>query len=78
MCFILHILNLGIILVVEGLPHLITIHMYKHGIRASLVRQCGRPSVARGARFFAYSALIINFKGVFRKLKIVALEISVE
>ena len=29
-----------------------------------------------GARIFAYSALIINFKGVFMKLKIVALEIA--
>jgi len=28
--------------------------------------------------FFAYSALIINFKGVHMKLKIVALAISVE
>ena len=38
----------------------------------------GRPSAALGARFFAYSALIIGFKGVPMKLKIVALAISVE
>jgi len=30
------------------------------------------------ARFFAYSALITDFKGVPMKLKIVALEISVD
>ena len=30
------------------------------------------------ARFFAYSALIISFKGVHMKLKVVALAISVE
>jgi len=45
------------------------------------MRKHGRPScpsawIALG--FFAYSALIINFKGVHMKLKIVALAISVE
>jgi len=30
------------------------------------------------ARFFAYSALIISFKGLHMKLKVVALAISVE
>ena len=33
---------------------------------------------SRGARFFAYSSLIINFKGVLMKLIIVNLAISVE
>ena len=42
------------------------------------MRKPGRPSVALGARFFAYSSLIINFKGALMKLKIVALAISVE
>ena len=42
------------------------------------MRKCGRPSVALGAWFFAYNALIIGFKGVSMKLKIVALAISVE
>ena len=49
-----------------------------HGIRSFLVHKRGRPCVALGARFFAYSALIIGFKGVLLKLKIVALAISVE
>ena len=52
--------------------------LYNNGICTFLVHKRGRPSVALGARFFAYSALIINFKGVLMKLKIVALEIFVE
>ena len=51
---------------------------HKHGIHTSVERQCGRPSVARGARFFAYSTLIIGFKGVLMNLKIVVLAISEE
>ena len=43
-----------------------------------LVLKRGRPSVAKGARFFAYSKLIIDFKGVPMKLKIIALATSVE
>jgi len=38
----------------------------------------GRPSVALGDSFFDNNYLIINFKVVFMKLKIVALAISVE
>ena len=52
--------------------------LHKHGICASFVHQCSRPSNARGARFLAYSVLNINFKGVFMKLKLVALAISEE
>ena len=47
----------------------------KHGIRISFLYQRARPSVARGTRFFAFRAFIINFKGVLIKLKIVALAI---
>ena len=50
----------------------------KHGIRTFLVSKHGRPSIALGARFFAYSALIIDIKGKLMKLKIVALAISVK
>jgi len=45
------------------------------------MRKHGRPSVAlalKCTRFFAYSALIVDFKGVRMKLKIVGLPISVE
>ena len=42
------------------------------------MRKCGRHSVAQGARFFAYNSLIINFKGVLMKLKIIAFAISVD
>ena len=56
--------------------HISSLHI--HGIRTSFVRKCSRPSVAQGAQFFAYSLLIINFKGVLMKSKIVALAISVE
>ena len=45
------------------------------------MRKHGRPSVALAlvcTRFFANSALIIDFKGVSMKLKIVALAIFVE
>ena len=48
------------------------------GIRTFLVRKRGRPNVALALVFFAYSVLIIDFKGVPMKLKIVALAISVE
>ena len=51
--------------------------LYKHGIRTFFVRKRARPGVALGTRFFAYSVLIISFKGVPIKLKIVALAISV-
>ena len=47
---------------------------YKQEIRASFVHQSGWPSIAQGTRFFAYSVLIINFKGVLLTLKIIALE----
>jgi len=52
--------------------------LFKHGIHTFLVRKHCRPSVALGPRFIAYSVLIIDFKGVLKKLKIVALAISVE
>jgi len=55
----------------QGLPSTIVFSLYKHGIRILLVRKGGWPSDALGARFFAYSSLIINFKGVLMKLKIV-------
>ena len=38
----------------------------------------GRPIYGHDDRFFAYSALNINFKGVHMKVKIVALAISVD
>jgi len=47
-----------------------------HGICTFLVRKHGRPSVALGSWFFAYSALIIGFQGVPMKLNIVALAIA--
>ena len=47
--------------------------LHMHGIRASFVCKCRRPSDARGALFFAYSSLIIIFKGELMKLTIVAL-----
>jgi len=52
--------------------------LHKHGIHSFLGRQCGRPSVARGAWCFAYNSLIIEFKGIFMKFKNVAFSISVE
>ena len=50
--------------------------LHKHRIHTSFGLQCG--SIARGAWFFAYSSLIIKFKGIFNKLKSVALAIFVE
>ena len=44
----------------------------------SLGRQCSRPSVTQGARFFTYSLLIIKFKGILMTLKNVVLAIVVE
>ena len=40
--------------------------------------KAGQAQCCPSARYFAYSALIIGFKGVPIKLKIVALEISLE
>ena len=44
-----------------------------HGLRTFFMRKHGSPSIA-----IAYSALIIDFKGVPMKLKIVALAMSKE
>ena len=52
-----------------------------HGLHTFFMHKHGRPSIALalGMRsFFAYSALIIDFKGIPMKLKIIALAISVE
>jgi hypothetical protein len=43
--------------------------LHKHGIHTSLGRQCGRSSVARGNRFFAYILLIIEFQMNSHKVK---------
>jgi len=56
--------------------HIISLN--KHGIHNSLGPSCCRPSVARGARFFAYNLRSIEFKGILVKLKNAALAISVE
>ena len=47
------------------------------GIRTFLVYVHCRAILDQGTRFFAYSTLIIHFKGVLMKLKIVALAISI-